>query len=439
MQIMTQGRPSRASRAKRSIGKKQALLHNVVFNETDKKAKRLFELIKKLYQMPEEDDDSYLDDDMIRNNKAMKRNKNIPNILHLVGTIFGTEEDEKDNNNNKMFLHEVDNEMNELKFFKDKRSKRNTVFLGKRLNMDKIRKTSPFIISISNKNKLINKNAINSSTNNNNNLITNNISNEPNNNINTMMNNINTTNNLISKEDDFSTNRILSEIRSEISRGGKNLIRFTNCSVHLNYQNKDEANANNTKDKNEKKNNNLIDNTYDTINENIVKDNNSNNTGKNNNNNNKNNSKIPFISNISVTINQFFDKFKSSQKKESQNSERRNMNNSNETNNDKNDINDIDKKENVIEEKIRDNGCLIKSKTTMHKIPLNRKEREEMNINNDNPINNIINIVLRNDNNNNNNNDNNNNTNDNEEEGVNEREAHGRDIFFNKFFNDNKK
>ena len=51
MQIMSQAKPSRANKAKRSLGRKQALLHNVGLDEGDTKAKRLFELIKKLYQM----------------------------------------------------------------------------------------------------------------------------------------------------------------------------------------------------------------------------------------------------------------------------------------------------------------------------------------------------------------------------------------------------
>ncbi len=450
MQIMSQAKPNRANRAKRSLGKKQALLHNVVFDETDKKAKRLFELIKKLYLMPEEEDDSYYYDDYIKNNRVMKRNINIPNILHLVGTIFGTEE-EKDESSTKMFLHDMDSEMNEVKLLQDKKYKRKTAYFGKRVNLNKIRNNSPFIISFANKNKLISRNIENNEGNINNHIIdsNNNIINTNNNNINN--NYINTTTNLISKEDDFSTNKIMSEIRSEISRGGKNLIRFTNCSVHLKYQNKDETKSNDGKDNNEKNNNNnIIDNIDNNRNNNMIKKNNNNNLVKNNNNNsnnlNKNKSKFPFISNISVTINQFFEKFKSSQKEENMGSDRQNMNNATDANNDnnenENDNNDNDIKENIIEEKRKDNNnnYVFNSTKTIRKSPLNRKELEEMNNRNNNkPINNIINIVLRNDNNNNNNNDNNNKTNDNEEEGETERGGKEGDIYFNKFFKDNNK
>ncbi len=447
MQIMSQARPSRTNRAKRSLGKRQALLHNVVFDESDKKAKRLFELIKKLYQMPEEEDESFImDDDIIRTNRVMKRNKNIPNIIHLVGTIFGTEDDEKENINTKIYYHDYDSETNEAKLSKDKKNLRKTAFFGKKVNLEKIKKTSPFIIKVSNKNKLNNNNDGNNNNlilDSNNNIINtnNNINTNINNNINT---NINTTNNLISKDEEYSTNKILSEIRSEISRGGKNLIRFTNCSVHLNYQNKDESNTNDEKNKNEN-NNNFIDNIDDkknNKNDNIIQINNNNNVGKNN--NNKNNSKFPFVSNISVTINQFFDKLKSAKKEENISSERQKINNAvdinndNENNDDDDNNDNNDKKEDIIEEKLKDNNNNygINSKKSIHKIPLNRKEQEEMNKNNNNPINNIINIVLRNDD--NNNNDNNNKTNDNEE-GDTEREGQGGDVYFNKFFNNNTK
>ena len=95
MQIMSQAKPSRANKAKRSLGRKQALLNNVGLDEGDTKAKRLFELIKKLYQMPDESSYEYNNnnDDTINNDIYYRYpNHNIPNILHLVGTIFGTED-----------------------------------------------------------------------------------------------------------------------------------------------------------------------------------------------------------------------------------------------------------------------------------------------------------------------------------------------------------
>jgi len=186
---------------------------------------------------------------------------------------------------------------------------------------------------VGNKDNIINKNLQNNS-----NLInTINTTNKLNN-----PNNINTTTNLITKEEDFSANKILSEIKSEISKGGKNLIRFTNCSIDYNYN---KENTNDAKDKDDKGNN--IVNIDDSIDDNIIKINNINNNNINNNNNNKkdnNKTKVPFISNISVTINQFFDRFKSSSKEENTSSERGKINNSEA-------INENEKKENIVEKR----------------------------------------------------------------------------------------
>jgi hypothetical protein len=44
MQIMSQARPNKTNKVKRSLGKKQALLYNVGIDESDKKVRRLFEL-----------------------------------------------------------------------------------------------------------------------------------------------------------------------------------------------------------------------------------------------------------------------------------------------------------------------------------------------------------------------------------------------------------
>ena len=396
MQIMSQAKPNRASRAKRSLGRKQALLHNVGLDESDKKARRLFELIKKLYQMPEEDSSSFeLDENYIKTNRIMRRNKNIPNIIHLVGTIFGTE-DEIEHTTTKLFLHEGENEISEIQLLNEKK-KRHTAFFGKPDFKEKVRNPSPFVITVGNKDNIINKNSQNNNT-----LIntinTSNKLNNPNN------ININTTTNLISKEEDFSTNKILSEIKSEISKGGKNLIRFTNCSLDYNYNRED---TNDAKDKNDKGNN--IVNIDDNIDDNIIKINNinnnninnSNNKNDNNNNNNNNKKKVPFISNISVTINQFFDRFKSSSKEENTSSERGKINSSEA-------INENEKKENIAGN--RPENTYVINQKKIRKIPLTKKEQEEMN--NNGAINNIINIVLRNEN------ENNNNTNDNEEERI---------------------
>ena len=395
MQIMSQARPSRANRAKRSLGRKTALLNNVGLDEGDRKARRLFELIKKLYQRPDEDNESNESPNIYNNNIATNnfysyRINNIPNIIHLVGTIFGTE-DEKDNTITKIYLQETDNEISEINLLKDKKEKRNKIFLGKAIAKEKIRNPSPFIISVNDINNLMNKEPINE---NNNKLINininNNINTDSNNKIiNTNMDKINTNANLISKEEDFSSNRILNEIKSEINKGGKNLMRFT----HSTAENKE--NINDEKNQKFSNNNNLIqindinnninnnDITNDINNDNIdLEENNEHNDNNENNdintNSNMTTKKIPLISNISVTINQFFDRFKNGSKEEVTDSDRVKIENEN---SDKNEKEENKKNKYVINQK--------------KKIPLTRAEKEEMS--NKGPINNIINIVLKND------------------------------------------
>ena len=134
--------------------------------------------------------------------------------------------------------------------------------------------------------------------------------------------------------------------------------------------------------------------------------NNDNNILVTNNENNNSKQKIPFISNISVTINQFFDRFKIFSKEETSNTERIKMGNLN--------FNDEDEKNAKLEEKKNDNKYLINQRK---KMPITKMEPKKVNDNQ--PINNIINIVVRNDN----------NTNNNKEERKN-------GILFNKFYND---
>ena len=407
MQILSQAKPSRANRAKRSLGRKQALLNNVGLDESDKKARRLFELIKKLYQRPEESSESFDPDHNLRNSEFVGPNGNIPNIIHLVGTIFGTE-DEKDNTMTKLFLQETDNEISEINILKDKKEKRNFIFFGKPLIKEKIKKSSPFVISAGKNNKN-NKDTFDE---NNNNLL--NINNKIDFDKKDNKININTNANLLSKEDDFSSNRILSEIKSEISKGGRNLMRFTNSTVdykekenknkekdkeNINYDNLIKINninnndlTNDNNDINNIINNDDINNEFNNENNEINNENNEinnenneikndNNDNDNDTNTNKNKNKIPLISNISVTINQFFDRFKNGQKDEATDSERIKIDNDN--------SNTILKKGENKDE----NKYIINQKKI---IPLTREQQKKMN--NKGPINNIIKIVVKNDN-----------------------------------------
>ena len=86
------------------------------------------------------------------------------------------------------------------------------------------------------------------------------------------------------------------------------------------------------------------------------------------------------IPNISVTINQFFDRTKNEPKDEVNDSERIKFENEN---------NNFEKEDNNKNNK---NKYIINQKK---KIPLSRAEKEKLN--NKGPINNIINIVLNND------------------------------------------
>ena len=382
MQIMAQAKPTRTNRAKKSLGKKQALLHNVGLHQSDKKAKRLFELIKKLYQMQDEDNDTIdieNNDNIIRTNHFKDNNNKIPNILHLVGKIFGTEA-EIENTTTKIELNE-ENDISENKVLKSIKERRRNVFFGKSINNEKKENQIPFIIKVKNKEKKINNELINedNSYKNNNRIID--IKN----------NNIITNGNLLTKEEEYSSNRILSEIKSEISRGGKNLIRFTNPSMNNKEDSKDEKNE---------FNDNII-KINNNINNNKIKDNNE------SKNENSNKPTKTLVSNISVTINQFFDRFKNKQKDEPSSNEKVKIENDN--------INNENYMKKHLKKKKNEKNYVINQKKF---IPLTRKELEENN--NNGPINNIINIVLRNDS----------STENNEEEKENE-------IVFNNNFNSN--
>ena len=424
MQVISQARPSRANWVKKTLGKKSALLNNIGLYEGDKKPRRLFELIKKLYQRPYEDSESYdtqnICSNNIGNNNYYSYKINIPNIIHLVGTIFGTE-DENDNTIAKFYLQETDNEINEIKLLKEKKAKRKMEFLGKSIVKEKVRNACPFNIDINKKN-IINKEGSNENSNN---LINININNQikidkSDNKIrNINMNTINTNMNMLTKEEDFSSNKILNEIKSEINKGGKNLMKFTNSSGDNkdNIKEKKEninnmnnfININTTNELNNNNKNNDLTNDVNDDNQNINDKNNINiidrNNPNENNESNENNDintnsnlttqKMPFIPNISVTINQFFERTKNGPKVEANESERIKL---------ENESNDNEKAENKKK-------YIINQKK---KILLKRTEKKEMS--NKAPINNIINIVLKNHKINNN---------DEEEDGI----------FFNKIIN----
>ena len=354
MQIMSQARPTKSNRAKRSLGKNQPLLDNVGLNESYYRPKRLFELIKKLYKMHNmEDDSDTFDYEMgnINNNiistKTHNHHKNIPNILHLVGKIFGTEEENMDNTTTNCLVNDTESDISDSINLKDIKNKRAFSLYTRRTNRIKKINPSPFSFTFRDKE---------------NNIINNNI-NENNN-----TNNINNTN-IINKECDFSTNKILNEIKTEINNGGKNLVHYSNSLVDNKEYTNDLKDNNNSESNNENDNIIKINEIDDNINQNIKK-----------------NIKLPpFISNISVTINQFFDRFKNTSKDESDNSDRLEI-----------EKKDNNEQQNNIEDKKDEKKIIINQRKI---IPLTRKEKKDIN-NKNVGIKNIINIVLRNDNNN---------------------------------------
>jgi hypothetical protein len=346
MQIMAQARPNKTNRVKRSLGKRLPLMSNVMPDDNDKNPRRLFELIKKLYRIEEKDNDDDNDSSMIGNDMIYYRNKKIPNIIHLVGHIFGTEEEESSSLSSSS---ETEKEVTEMKFLKDKKTIK---YEGKLTQREKERNPSPFVftININEKDNIIKKKDI----------VEENKLKETDNKVSFINNN----NNLI----DHSSNIILSEIKSEISKGGKNLFRFTNSTTGK----KDATNN--------------IQNSNDNMEDNIIQIDNSN---SKNNSDKEEKKKFPFISNISMTINQFFESFKNQSKDEDPdyyNSDRVKI----ESNDNDNEIemangNDSMKK------------CLKKYIINQKKIiPLNK---EKIDTNKNEELNNIINIVLKNDNN----------------------------------------
>ena len=350
MQIMAQARPNKTNRVKRSLGKRLPLMSNVMLDDNDKNPRRLFELIKKLYRIEEKDNDKDDDenDSSIIGNDIYFRNKKIPNIIHLVGHIFGTEEEESSSLSSS---NETEKEVTEMKFLKDKKSFK---YVGKSTLKEKERNPLPFVFTISNeKDNIIKKQDV-VEENKENKLKETDIKFAfPNNN----------KSNLI----DHSSNIILSEIKSEISKGGKNLFRFTNSTIG----NRDATNIQNSND-------NMEDNVIQIDNSNIK-----------NNSDKEEKKMLPFISNISMTINQFFESFKNSPKDEDTdyyNSDRVKI-----------DSKDNDKDIDIGNGNDSMKKCLKKYIINQKKmIPL-KKEKDEVNKNEE--IDNIFNIDLKKDNN----------------------------------------
>lgn len=119
MQIMAQARPNKTNRVKRSLGKRLPLMSNVMLDDNDRNPRRLFELIKKLYRIKEKDNDDDNDSSLAGNDIIYYRNKRIPNIIHLAGHIFGTEDEESSSLSSS---NETEKEVTENKFLKEKKA-----------------------------------------------------------------------------------------------------------------------------------------------------------------------------------------------------------------------------------------------------------------------------------------------------------------------------
>ena len=169
------------------------------------------------------------------------------------------------------------------------------------------------------------------------------------------------------KEDEGEINRITEALKNEINSGKKNLIKYSD------WLKEKEKEANKRKNQEPGQRERKINNIHHFNSSKVV-----------NNRNNlkiiKNNGNISYFSNISVTINQFFN---------------RPWGNQNIRYNDLNEINKIIN-ENEKEDNKKNNTFKI---NTENIIPLMKEDKENPAINK-RPINNIINIVLRNDNNN---------------------------------------
>ena len=352
-QIISEAKP------KRIVGMRRGLLDNINIKESVSKPKRLFELIKKLYDnylIQEENEKNKLEE-ISTIIKAEEEEENIkrkiPNILHLVGTIFGTDEENDDKDDNNLELskkkeekqekeEKKENQSDSLRYFKDKRAQtfqKQFKFLRNHLNKNK----SPFIIKAS----------IQSKKNNEDNII----------NKDSQFNMQNNEINCKTLEEKNEMNTIIGALKKEIKTGKKNLKKFSDW----------------CEEKEELKNQKLT--KSDAIDHSLKR---INSTNVNTNNFSQANSKgnISYISNISVTINQYFDRPK---------------------NNIKIQNNNLLKSNNTIIESEQEDNKTNRNKYNLKKeISLINKNKENTSISNI-PINNFINIVVNNDDNNTNN------------------------------------
>ena len=111
MQIISLAKKNKNGKTKKIL-LNRPLLNRIGFDESDINAKRLLTLVNKLYIM------SIIEEDIDKKKKKkvhFRKPFKIPNILRLVGRIFGTEEEkevdiniDKDENNNPIIIVEED-------------------------------------------------------------------------------------------------------------------------------------------------------------------------------------------------------------------------------------------------------------------------------------------------------------------------------------------
>jgi len=168
--------------------------------------------------------------------------------------------------------------------------------------------------------------------------------------------------NSIRKENNFETNTILESIQNEINTGKKDFVRYADWNKRKNEANNKDFEI---LERRKKKFRSINSTNYNT-----------------NNNINTINSKgnISYVSNISVTINQFFDK-----SKDNQNISPNNMFECNNT---------------IIENEQEDNKTNTRYKLSSKQAFPIIKDESTFSEKDSRPINNIINIVVNNDNNN---------------------------------------
>ena len=345
--IISEAKPTRG-------GFKPSLLSNINLEDSNTKAKRLFQLIKKLYHSSDE----YLEHEICTKssnniNFENKRTFNIPNILHLAGTIFGLEEENEPLKSLKEKGSEESKDNEETMVDKSKVRKSKTFLINDDHFKNKLSRNKPsFVIKAQEKNKdfIINQNTsskyLESNINTQNSLINNNLNSNRN-------------------ETNSETNAIIDAIKNEINTGKKDFIHYSDWCKEKKKENK---------------------NDFEVIERSKKKLKSFNSTNFNSNHNiNTNNSKgnISYVSNISVTINQFFNK-----SKDNQNTSPNNMLKCNNT---------------IIENEQEDKKTNTRYKLSSKKVFPSIKDEGTFPENDSRPINNIINIVVNNDNNNMNN------------------------------------